>query len=286
LSDAKFPVYLACYTKTQQNYAMKIFPWEDDAPSSFFVKEVRFAQFRHPNIISMVYVEEEQETYSGAQPTKISYILMEYAKYGDFFDVLISYKVPFNDALVRTYFRQLIESLEVLHSKGAAHLDIKLENLLMNENYNLKLADFDLSYMPEDGKVKTRGTKNFRAPEMLAGICTNPQAADIYSAGIILFLMKTGGMVPYREDESIQGIDMEDLKQNNPKTFWEKQCEFLGKKSLFFSEDFKILFQWMTKLKPGKRPTIAQIKSSRWYRREVYTNEELIEYMKGKFEIS
>jgi serine/threonine protein kinase len=286
LSDAKFPVYLVCYTKTRQLYAMKIFPWEDDEPSPFFVKEIRFAQFSHPNIISMIYCDYAQETCAANQPNKVSYILMDYAKYGDFFDVLISYKIHFNDALVRTYFHQLIEALEVLHSKGAAHLDIKLENLLMNEDYALKLTDFDLSFMSEDKKVKTRGTKNFRAPEMLSSSCTDPQASDIYSAGIILFLMKTEGMVPYKEDESINGVNMEDLKHSNPKMFWEKQLEFLEKKSSFFSEDFKFLFMWMTRRQPEKRPTIAKIKNSRWYKKKVYTPEEVFAYLNGKFELS
>jgi len=201
LSDAKFPVYLVSYNRTGQYYAMKIFPWEDEAPTPFFTNEVRFSQFQHPNIVSIVHYDFEQDTSSAAKATKISYLLMDFAKFGDFFDVIISYKIPFNEILVRTYFHQLIEGVEALHSQGAAHLDLKLENLLMDENYTLKLADFDLSYIYGDGKVKTRGTKNFRAPEMYNGTCTNPKAADVYSAGIILFLFKTEGLVPYKEDE-------------------------------------------------------------------------------------
>ena len=176
-----------------------------------------------------------------------------------------------------------MNGLDALHSQGAAHLDLKLENLLMADDYTLKIADFDLSYLPDDEKVKTRGTKNFRAPEMLGGTCTNPQAADIYSAGIILFLLKTGGMVPFKEDGPSRGVDMEDLKQSNPKKFWEKQCEFLGKKASFFGEDFKNLFMRMTKPDPEERPSIAQIRNSRWYLKEVFSGDELFEFMDEKF---
>jgi len=288
LSDAKFPVYLVSYNRTGHYYAMKIFPWEDEAPTPFFTNEVRFSQFQHPNIVNIVHYDFEQDTSSAAKATKISYLLMEYAKYGDFFDVIISYKIPFNEMLVRTYFHQLIEGVETLHSQGAAHLDLKLENLLMDENYCLKIADFDLSYIYGDGKVKTRGTKNFRAPEMYNGTCTNPKAADVYSAGIILFLFKTEGLVPYKEDDNEnegepKSLDMDVMMKTDPKKFWEKHAEFLGKKVSFFSEDFKSLFMRMTKPRPEERPTIAQIKSSRWYNKEVYSEEGLHAYMSEKF---
>jgi len=238
--------------------------------------------------VNIVHYDFEQDTSSAAKATKISYLLMEYAKYGDFFDVIISYKIPFNEILVRTYFHQLIEGVEALHLQGAAHLDLKLENLLMDENYCLKIADFDLSYIYGDGKVKTRGTKNFRAPEMYNGTCNNPKAADVYSAGIILFLFKTEGLVPYKEEDSENEneqkcLDMDVMMKTDPKKFWEKHAEFLGKKVSFFSEDFKSLFMRMTKPRPEERPTIAQIKSSRWYNKEIYSNEALHAYMSEKF---
>jgi len=283
LSDAKFPVYLVSYLPTGQEFAMKIFPWENDSPTSFFLNEVRFAQFCHPNIIPIVYYDYEQEAGFAGESSKISYLLMEFAKYGDLFDVLITAKIPLTEVLVRTYFHQVIEGLEALHSSGAAHLDLKLENVLMDHNYMLKLVDFDLSYMYGDGKVNTRGTKNFRAPEMLTGTCSNPQAADIYSAGILLFLMKTGGIIPHKEDDSADGGLIQRLTQLNPKKFWEKHCEAAIKKSSFFSEDFKNLFMRMTKANPEERPTIAQIKSSKWYNKEICSKEDIFLYMNGRF---
>lgn len=283
LSDAKFPVYLVSYLPTGQEFAMKIFPWENDSPTSFFLNEVRFAQFCHSNIIPIVYYDYEQEAGAAGEFSKISYLLMEFAKYGDLFDVLITAKIPLTEVLVRTYFHQVIEGLEALHSSGAAHLDLKLENVLMDHNYILKLVDFDLSYMYGDGKVNTRGTKNFRAPEMLTGTCSNPQAADIYSAGILLFLMKTGGIIPHKEDDSADGGLIQRLTQLNPKKFWEKHCEAAIKKSSFFSEDFKNLFTRMTKANPEERPTIAQIKSSKWYNKEICSKEDIFLYMNGRF---
>lgn len=282
LNEAKFPIYLVSYTKTDQQYVLKAFPWEEDAPSPFFTREVRFSHFSHPNLIRMVYYEYEQEAPTTKRPIKISYILMEHAKYGDFFDVVAYQKVSFHEVLIRTYFNQLLNALEALHSRGAAHLDVKLENLLLSEDFTLKLADFDLSYLPKDSAVQTKGTKHFRAPELINGTCVDPQAADIYSAGIALFLMKTGSM-PYKEGEPINGLDMEKLKVSNPRKFWKKHCEFLGELSTFFSDDFKELFMWMTESNPKERPTINQIRNSGWFNKEIYSDEELFRHMLKNF---
>jgi len=85
-------------------------------------------------------------------------------------------------------------------------------------------------------------------------------------------------------DSEQKGLDMDVMVKTDPKKFWEKHAEFLGKKVTFFSEDFKSLFMRMTKPRPEERPTIAQIKSSRWYNKEIYSEEELRAYMRDKFE--
>mmetsp|Transcript_4380 Transcript_4380/g.3638 ORF Transcript_4380/g.3638 Transcript_4380/m.3638 type:complete len:101 (+) Transcript_4380:363-665(+) len=99
---------------------------------------------------------------------------MEYAPYGDFFEVKIKKGISFNEKMTRTYFHQLIDGLEAIHKTGMAHLDIKLDNLLLGENYTLKITDFDMSYSPESsvGNI-SRGTVNYRAPELRKGKAKN-----------------------------------------------------------------------------------------------------------------
>jgi serine/threonine protein kinase len=281
--EGKFAVYLVLAPTTKRYYALKVFPWEDNEPTSYFLREARFGKLIHPNLISIPHYVIHHTAYYDETPTNISYMLMEYAKYGDMFNALVKYKIPFNETLVRTYFHQLIEGLEFLHSNGAAHLDIKLENLLIGDSYTLKIADFDLSYFTEDGPVKTRGTKNFRAPELYSRNCKNPFAADVYSAGIMLFLLTTRGNLPYLEDKPEKGLDMAEVKESNPKLFWEKHCQLLGKTSGFFSNDFKDLFLGMTDFDATRRMTMMEVKSSKWYNGETYCKKEVVEYMKNHF---
>jgi len=283
LYDGKFGVYLVHSPHSKHYYALKVFPYENEQASAYFYREARFSKFRHPNIISIPHYVCEHVAYYDDAATKVSYMLMEYAKYGDFFNALVRYKIPMNEMLIRTYFHQLIEGLEFLHKNGAAHLDIKLENLLIGDNYIMKLADFDLSYFEEDGSVKTKGTKNFRAPELLSRTCKDPKAADVYSAGIILFLLKTKGNLPYLEDKPSKGVDMAEVKDTNPKLFWEKHCNLLGKDASYFSAEFRDLFIQMTHFNPHKRISIADVKESTWYNGPIYTKKQVAEYMKIQF---
>mmetsp|Transcript_120076 Transcript_120076/g.169014 ORF Transcript_120076/g.169014 Transcript_120076/m.169014 type:complete len:120 (-) Transcript_120076:20-379(-) len=103
-----------------------------------------------------------------------------------------------------------------MHSKGAYHLDLKLENLLIGENYNLKIADFDCSYMQnKTEEVLANGTIHYRAPEIKKGTCSDMEVADVYSAGIILFLLKSGRFLPFREQEEKSGFNSSERQAAN-----------------------------------------------------------------------
>jgi len=98
--------------------------------------------------------------------------------------------------MARTYFRQLISGIEYLHYYGIAHLDIKPENILLGEDYQLKITDFDLSYKEGDTIIQGKGTKYFRAPEIVKQCVREPKKADIFSAAILMFILKTNGVLP------------------------------------------------------------------------------------------
>jgi hypothetical protein len=90
----------------------------------------------------------------------------------------------------RCYFQQLIDALDYMHSLGAIHRDLKPENLLLDANGRLKVADFGLSGFSGGGQLKTRcGTPNYVAPEIFHADGYSGPPADLWSAGVILFVM-------------------------------------------------------------------------------------------------
>lgn len=281
LSKAKFPVYLAHSAAKNQNYALKLFNFEDGKPHAYFKNEIRFAPLNHPNIIKIIYSEEKPHIASDDRDKNVSCILMEYAPYGDVFDFVKKARRNISEKLARTYFRQLIDGIEYLHNHKVCHFDLKLENLLIGQDYQLKIADFDLSFIEGDKRVLTKGTKFYRAPELKACKDNVGPSADIYAAGIILFVLKCGGVIPHAEDELYKGVNLLELLNTNPTEFFKKHSTIQNQNLSFFDEDFKSLFVAMTKPEAGQRCTIKDVKKSKWYNGPVYTKEELKHKVKG-----
>ncbi len=147
--------------------------------------------------------------------------------------------------------------------------------MLLGEFFQLKIADFDLSFMSGDSKLLTRGTRNYRAPELKASKCTNGGPADIYAAGIILFVLKSGGVIPHAEESIYKGINLLELLESDIEEFFKTHSLIQGKDEEFYDQDFKELFKMMMNSNPKERATINDIKKSKWFQGPIYTDESL-----------
>jgi serine/threonine protein kinase len=275
LNKAKFSVFKAYSPSLIQHFALKVFPYHNGEISPLFLNEVRFSNLDHPNVISILHHEDEKMVKEKKQNCKISYTIMELAPHNDFFDVLITKHIQFNEMFARTYFQQLINGLEYLHSQNIAHLDIKPENLLLGNSFQLKIADFDNSIINNEITFRPMGTIFYRAPELIKATCTDLGAADIYSAGIVLFLFKSGGILPHIEHQLFEGLDLLDLLNNHNEIFWESHCEKQKQLPSFFSPQFRDLFNSMTKTNPAERASLLEIKASEWFNGLIYTKKEM-----------
>ncbi|MFS7988165.1 putative protein kinase CAMK-CAMKL-CHK1 family [Helianthus anomalus] len=143
-------------------------------------------QLRHPNIVRLREVL--------ANKKKI-YFVLEYARGGELFAKVA--KSRFSEHLSRRYFQELISVVGYCHSRGVFHRDLKLENLLLDEKWKLKVTDFGLSAVTNqirnDGLLHTVcGTPAYVAPEILLKNGYDGAKVDIWSCGIILFALNSG----------------------------------------------------------------------------------------------
>ena len=138
----------------------------------------------HPNIIKVFDIKEDIKNY---------YIIMEYCKYGELLKNIINYKY-FDSNLASFYFFQLINGLNYLHLSQIIHRDLKPENILIGDNKILKIIDFGLSnFCSKDDYLSTPcGSPSYAPPEMIVGNKYNGMLGDIWSCGIILYVMLCG----------------------------------------------------------------------------------------------
>lgn len=269
LGSSKFEVFHAQDTLTSTDYAIKLFPHTDTAKICFERECQLLSRLDHPNIVKQFTLKDYVAGGSDA-------LVLEYANYGDFFD-LVSKGGFEHDVFIRTYFHQLIEGLEYLHSQGIAHLDLKLDNLLLSKDCTLKITDFEQSQTKGDEALFAKGTNSYRSPELKKRECKNLFAADIYSAGVVLFCFKTR-QFPFFESDAKgdqPGEIFNSLFVNNNVEYWENKAKTLHKKSNFFPEDFRVLLNGMLDPNPIKRFTIDQIKANEWYNKPTFVSEGL-----------
>ena len=161
----------------------------------FYDREVDALQkLSHPYIISIERVQRNS-------------IVMKYYSRGDMYYYI---KCGLPEYVVRHYAKQLIEALNYCHKMGVAHRDIKPDNLLLTEEWNIKLCDFGLS---STKKIEDTycGTLHYAPPELLNHIPHCPMLADTWSYGVTVYVMLMA-MFPFNGwHGSIKGKEFIDM---------------------------------------------------------------------------
>jgi serine/threonine protein kinase len=151
----------------------------------------------------------------------------------------------------------MIDVLEYMQSKGVVHRDLKLENILVDDNLNLKVADFGFATYKKVTKLQSyRGTMTYMAPEIKEGKTYDGNQIDMFSTGVILFII-VQGIFPFKEakkDEYFYNL----ILQGKLDQYWKKTG------GLDLSNDFKDLILKMFSYDGKKRPTIEDLKKHPW----------------------
>ncbi|XP_051125801.1 CBL-interacting protein kinase 23-like [Andrographis paniculata] len=214
---------------------------------------------RHPNVIRLYEVM--------ASKTKI-YIVMEFVTGGELFDKIAT-RGRLREDEARKYFQQLINAVDYCHSRGVYHRDLKPENLLLDEKGLLKVSDFGLSALPqqvrEDGLLHTTcGTPNYVAPEIINNKGYDGAKADLWSCGVILFVLMAG-YLPF-EESNIQALYKKIFKADFTCPAW-------------FSASAKKLIKRILDPNPSTRITIAEVIENEWFKKgykpPVFAQEEV-----------
>ncbi|KAK9920283.1 hypothetical protein M0R45_028841 [Rubus argutus] len=201
---------------------------------------------RHPNVVELYEVM--------ASKTKI-YFVMEYVKGGELFNKVSKGKLK--EDVAKKYFQQLISAVDYYHSRGVCHRDLKPENLLLDENGNLKVSDFGLSALGEskrqDGLLHTTcGTPAYVAPEVINRKGYDGAKADIWSCGVILYVL-LAGYLPFHDSnlmELYRKIGKGEFKFPN-----------------WFTPEVRRLLSRILDPNPNTRISLGKIMQTSWFRK-------------------
>lgn len=243
-------VYYGRNLKSGQSVAIKVIDKEKVSKVGLIEQTKReisvMGMVKHPNVVQLYEVM--------ATKTKI-YFIMEYAKGGELFHKVA--KGRLKEDLARKYFQQLICAVDFCHSRGVYHRDLKPENLLIDENGVLKVSDFGLSALSEskrqDGLLHTTcGTPAYVAPEVISRKGYDGVKADIWSCGVILFVLLAGHL-PFQDSnlmEMYRKISKGDYKCPN-----------------WFPPEVRRLLNRMFDPNPYTRVSIAKIMENPWFKK-------------------
>jgi len=228
----------------------------------------------HPHIIKHISCNPEGSLQLDGNYQDICYNVMEYCENGS----LSTFwkKRAFDEWIARFIFTQLASAVHYLHSKNFAHLDLKLENTLLDQHFNVKLADFGsgVSLIKTKGKTDHRvGTPLYMAPEikdLQKGETFEGLPADIYSLGVTLCLMLLGEIPDSLTSQNVGSSTIGSSEMTD-----DEQMEDIESKRNFSKEDclspeWRDLLSWMMQKDPQKRPTIDQILTHDWISSESF----------------
>lgn len=242
-NDHDKPKTLACkildVSKAPKDFVKKFLPRELDI----------LVRINHPHIIHIHSIFQRKTKY---------FIFMRNAENGDLLEYVLK-KGPISEPQARVWLRQIALAVQYLHNMDIAHRDLKCENALITCNFNLKLADFGFARFVTDprGRRVTSstycGSLSYAAPEVLRGMPYHPKIADIWSLGVILYIMINKAM-PF-DDTNVRQLHEQ---QTN------RRWKFRSKVVDQLSDQVKSLTACLLEPDPTKRWKVDQVVKCEW----------------------
>ncbi|KAJ8415702.1 hypothetical protein AAFF_G00402590 [Aldrovandia affinis] len=239
-------VKLARHVFTGEKVAVKVIDKTklDSTATGHLFQEVRCMKLvQHPNIVRLYEVIDTQ--------TKL-YLILELADGGDMFDYIMKHEEGLSEEMAKRYFAQIVHAISYCHRLHVVHRDLKPENVVFFEKQGLvKLTDFGFSNKFQPGKKLTTscGSLAYSAPEILLGDEYDAPAVDIWSLGVILFMLVCG-QPPFQEANDSETLTMiMDCKYTVPP---------------HVSSACKDLIDLMLQRDPKRRASLEEIEEHAW----------------------
>ena len=216
----------------------------------------------HPNVIKCIRQGKGRITKNGKIKIR-NYFIFEYAPKGDLWK-MTCLAGGFGERYAKPIFQKILLGVQALHKLGVYHLDLKVDNIVLDKDYNPKICDFGFSTMERGILNYSVGTINYKPPQMFEiPIKYTGEKADIFSLGCVLFALVVGHpwfISAKKDDDCYRYI------YNNEGI--EKFFDVLNAKNTdveLLTPEFKNLYVKMIAYKEEDRPSIEEILNDKWF---------------------
>ena len=266
-------VYLVEDKNNKAKYAVKVL--KEITP--YFEKEIEILQkvsiLKNPYIINLIHYGEGPVKKSSKPETNNQYMVLDYASKGELFDYIYCSEKGLDEKHAKLIFHKILKGLQAIHNSGICHRDLKMQNILVDDNFNPKICDFGFGakIIGEDGSGRLNefiGTPNYAAPEIFLHRPYDGVKVDIFSMGVVLLNLVTcrmGFVQATRLDKYYRCIM---AKKYN--MYWNLVSDMIGN----VSEDLKNLYIKMVTFTPEQRPSIDDIFQDPWMKEVTFLDEK------------
>ena len=276
-------VYLTKNIKNNEISATKIMKSDEeeenktDKNKAFKTETEILKQIKNDNIVNIIESGEGIiEESNGKKGEKYPYLTLEYAEKGDLFNYIYYPKKGLGENLGKIIFKEILNGIKACHDNKIVHRDLKLENILLDNNYKAKIADFGFAVIIKDNeKLKTViGTQTYQAPEIYLKKPYDGIKIDIFSLGVILFILVVGQKpfeLPFGKDKFYRNI----LKKQYS-NYW-NSLKTNGINVDDLSNEFKQLFIKMIQFNPNERINLNDVINSDFMKGNLDDNKSVID---------
>ena len=265
-------VYLVREPNQEQLYAAKVLK----EPSNLFEKEINILNTlksaNNSNIVNIISSGEGLVIRKNHPEQKSQYLVLEYASKGELFNYIYCAKCGLSERYSKVIFAKILRGIQACHNAGICHRDLKMQNILVDDNFNPKICDFGFATQNNSHLSEYLGTRSYADPYILRNKPYDGFKADIFSLGVVLLTLTTCKI------GFVEATKLDPYYRLIMTKHYDRYWAAVASQITGISQELKNLYIRMVAFKPDDRPTIEQILQSDWMKeiREM-TNEQLMQ---------
>ena len=276
-SGGQANVFLVTEKGNNKNYVAKVSKENDSMNNEInILKELK--EYNNPYITNLIDSGEGKIIRINREPKTRKYCILEYAPNGNIFDYIYCKRSGLGELFSKIIFQKIMKGIQFIHQHNICHRDIKLDNILFDENFSPKICDFGFACENTENLNINLGTSGYKPPEVGRSKPYDGCKVDIFCLGVSLIRLVIGTSAFGKATRNDQKYHM--IMQKKYKEYWE--IVESQNNDLKLSEEFKDLYIKMILYNPQLRLTAKEVLEHPWFKEINEMDETLKKDLESK----